>query len=82
MTIEIPESLARDANLDEKSALLELALTLYAQERISGSQLRRMCGLGYFEFFDLALARGLPTCIVSDEHVLQDIENLKKNGGL
>ncbi len=82
MKIEIPDPIAESAGLDEKAALKELALTLYAQERISGSEVRRMCGIGYVEFFDLAVARGLPTCTWTDEEGMREIENLKKLGWL
>lgn len=82
MNITIPDQIAQDAGLDEKSAALEFALALYGQQRISGSQVRAMCGLGYVEFFDLALARGLPTCVWTEEEGQRELENLKKLGWL
>ncbi|MCA1963747.1 MAG: UPF0175 family protein [Prosthecobacter sp.] len=82
MTITIPDTIAQEAGLDEKEALKEFAFALYAQGRITGGQLRQMCGLGYVEFFDSALARGLPTCAWTDEEGAREIENLKKLGWL
>ena len=82
MTITIPYKIAQEAGLDEKAALKEFALALYGQGRITGDQMRRMCGLGYVEFFDLALVRGLPTCVWTEEEGMQEIENLKKLGWL
>jgi predicted HTH domain antitoxin len=82
MTITIPDPIAKMAAIDEKSATLELALSLYSQQRISGSQMRRMCGLGYFDFLRVVEERGLPSCFVSDEQVLQDLETLKNSGVL
>jgi predicted HTH domain antitoxin len=78
MTITIPDAIAKDAGLDEKSAALEFALTLYSQQRISGSQVRRITGLGYFDFLEVVKQRGLPSCYVSDEEVLRDIATLKE----
>lgn len=78
MTITIPDAIAKDAGLDEKSAALEFALTLYSQQRISGSQVRAMCGLGYFEFEKLVLARGLPTGFLSDEDAEVELETIRK----
>lgn len=82
MTITIPDSLAHDAGLDEKTATLELALSLYNQEKISGSQVRRLCGLGYFDFLKVVEARGLPSCVFTDQEGRREIENLKKLGWL
>jgi predicted HTH domain antitoxin len=78
MTIQISDNLAQQAKLDEKSATLELALTLYAQERISASQVRGMCGLGYFEFEKIVSARGLPTCFMSDDEAEQELATIRK----
>jgi predicted HTH domain antitoxin len=82
MTITIPDKIAERAAIDEKSAALELALALYSQQRISGSQVRRMCGLGYFDFLRIVEDRGLPSCYVSDEEVERDLETLRKSGVL
>jgi predicted HTH domain antitoxin len=82
MTIEISDTLAQQARLDERSAKLELALTLYDQERISGSQVRAMCGLGFFEFEKIVKERGLPTCIITDEEGMRELETIRKLGWL
>ena len=82
MTITIPDNIAERAAIDEKLAALELALALYSQQRISGSQVRRMCGLGYFDFLHIVEDRGLPSCYVSDEEVERDLETLRKSGVL
>ena len=78
MTITIPDKLAEMADLDERSATLELAMALYSQEKISGSQVRRICGLAYFEFLKVVKERGLPSCYVSDEEVERDLDTLRK----
>lgn len=78
MTFTIPDQIAQDAGLDEKSAALEFALALYGQQRISGSQVRAMCGLGYFEFEKEVVARGLPTGFLSDEDGEAELETIRK----
>ncbi len=78
MTIQIPDRIVQDAGLDEKSATLELALTLYAQQRVSPGQVRAMCGLGYFEFEQIVKERGLPTCFMTDEEAALELETIRK----
>jgi predicted HTH domain antitoxin len=82
MILEIPDPIAKQAGLDEKAMLQELALTLFAQERLSGSQVRALCGLGFFEFMDLTQQRGLPSTFVSDEEGQRDLDTLKNKGWL
>lgn len=76
MTIELPDPIAEDAGLDKKAALRELAFALYSQERISGGQVRHMCGIGYFEFEEEANARGLPVDVYTEEAFEQDLRTL------
>ena len=78
MTIQIPNRIMQDAGLDEKSAMLELALALYAQQRVSPAQVRAMCGLGYFEFEEVVKGRGLPTGFMSDEEAVRELETIRK----
>ncbi len=78
MTIQIPDRIVQDAGLDEKSVMLELALTLYTQQRLSPGQVRAMCGLGYFEFEQIAQERGLPTCFMTDEEAALELESIRK----
>jgi predicted HTH domain antitoxin len=80
MTITIPDPIAQEAGLDEKEALKEFALALYAQERISPSQVRRMCGINVFEFADWVKERGLPVHTFTVEDFEHDVETLKKLG--
>lgn len=81
MKIEIPDSLATSAGLDERQALLEFALSLYAQERLSGGQARALCNLGYFEFEQIVTQRGLPTGFITDEDGEHELETIRKLAG-
>ena len=80
MTLQIPDTIARQANLDEKLALKELALTLFSQGRLSSSQARRLSGAGFFEFEQWRTERGLPIREFTEEEFMQDIENLRSTG--
>lgn len=80
MNVTIPDPIAEVAGLDEKSALLELAFALYAQDRLSPSQVRAMTGIGFFEFERIALERGLATNTVTEEEFHKDLKTLKKLG--
>jgi predicted HTH domain antitoxin len=80
MTVTIPDPIAEDLGLDEKSALLELAFALYAQDRLSPSQVRTMTGIGFYDFERIALERGLPTNTVTEEEFRKDLVTLKKLG--
>ena len=50
MTIQLPEEILRAAGLTEKDIVLELAVHLYAQRRISFPQAIRISGLSRIEF--------------------------------
>ncbi len=80
MTVAIPDPIAQQAGLDEQSALIELAFALYSQDRLSPSQVRRMCGLGFFEFEKLARERGLPVAILTEAALEEDLRTLKNLG--
>ncbi len=82
MTVAIPDPIARQAGLDERGALIELAFALYSQNRLSPSQVRRMCGLGFFEFEAMAKERGLPVLEFTLEEFEKDMHTLKQLGRL
>lgn len=77
MTLEIPDTLAQQAGLDEKAALKELALSLFAQQRLSASQARRLCGADFFEFEQWRTERGLPVRDFTLEELQDDLQNLR-----
>jgi predicted HTH domain antitoxin len=77
MTFTIPDPIAKDAGLDQKSALKEFALALYAQDRLSAGQVRRICDIGYFEFVDWVTERGLPVHTFTQEQLDEDLATLR-----
>jgi predicted HTH domain antitoxin len=78
MNVTIPDPIAEVAGLDEQSALLELAFALYAQDRLSPSQVRAMAGIGFCEFERIALERGLPVVILTEEALEHDLRTLEE----
>lgn len=82
MTVAIPDPIATQAGLDEKSALKELALSLFAQGRLSGSQARLLAVAGFFEFEEWRLERGLPVREFTKAELEADVETLRSLGRL
>jgi predicted HTH domain antitoxin len=82
MTITIPDKIAEELGFDEKAALKELALSLFAQQRLSGSQARRLCGASFFEFDHWRKERALPIREFTMEELESDLENLRSRGVL
>ncbi|MFN0075393.1 MAG: UPF0175 family protein [Prosthecobacter sp.] len=80
MNIVIPDPIAEQAGLDEKSALKELALTLFAQGRLTAGQARRMAGVHFFEFEQWRTERGLPLREFTVEELESDIKTLRSLG--
>ncbi len=80
MTLEIPDQIVQQAHLDEKAALKELALALFAQQRLSASQARRLSGADFFEFEQWRSERGLPIREFTMEELADDLETLRAQG--
>lgn len=58
--IEIPEDVLDSARMTPAQLKQELALTLYAQRRLSAGKARELAGLSLWEFRQLSAARGIP----------------------
>jgi predicted HTH domain antitoxin len=80
MTLEIPDPIAKQAGFDEKAMLQELAFTLFAQERLSASEARRLSVLGFFEFESIRTQRGLPIREFTMEELNSDLSTLRSIG--
>lgn len=78
MTITIPDPVAKRACLQEDEAVREVALAMYEQGRLSGSEVRALCHLTYFEFESLVTARGLPSCVVPDAELEYELQSLRQ----
>ena len=57
MKIEINDEIARKCQLDEKEALVLLAIALYKSKGIHGSLAGKIIGLSEFEFHNLLAGR-------------------------
>lgn len=79
MTITIPDPVAKRAQLQEDEAVRELALILYEQSRLSGSEVRALCHMSYFEFERCVSQRGLPSCIMPDEELEHELQSLRQS---
>lgn len=58
--IEISEDILDSARLTPAEAKRELALALYAQQRLSAGKARSLAGLSLWEFRQLSASRGIP----------------------
>lgn len=56
----IEDSVLQAANMSEQELKVELAVMLYAQNRLSFGQARKLAGMGYFEFEKLLFDRNIP----------------------
>ncbi len=56
----IEDSVLEAANMSEQELKVELAVMLYAQNRLSFGQARKLAGMGYFEFEKLLFDRNIP----------------------
>ena len=58
MKIEISDEIAKKCQLDEKEALILLAIALYKSKGIHGSLAGKIVGLTEFEFHNLLAEKG------------------------
>lgn len=75
VTLDIPQDVLESAQLSTDELKIELALTLYAQHRLSVGKARELAELSLWQFRQLAAARGISPHV--DETTLaEDIETL------
>lgn len=60
MKLEIPDTIAQAAGLDEKEMLTLLALALYSQKKLSPGHAGALLGLSRLEFYDLMAEFNIP----------------------
>jgi len=76
MPVVIEDSLLRAAHLDESEFKREIALALYAQERLTLAQASRFANMPYMDFQGLLADRDI--CIHYDSDDLRsDVETLR-----
>jgi predicted HTH domain antitoxin len=81
MSLDIPDDLLHAARLTEQEALKELAVALFAQERLTLAQAARLAGLDRLTFQHLLAARRIPVHYDVAEFEA-DLETLRSLGRL
>lgn len=81
LTITLPRDVLESARLSVQEAKQELAVSLYAQERLSAGKAREFAGMSLWTFRQLLAARGVvPHFSVSD--LEEDLATLRALGRL
>ena len=75
----IPDSFLQSARITEKEVLQELAIVLFAKERLTSGQACRLAQMNRFDFQHLLASRNITIHYDKDE-LLEDIETLKDLG--
>ena len=60
MIVEIPDRIINRAELSGKEVLLEVAVALFREEKLTLGQASKLCGLHQFEFQKSLAARNIP----------------------
>lgn len=76
MTIHLPEEILKSAGLTEKDIVIELAVHLYGERKISFPQAVRISGLGRLEFESELHRRKISLYTVED--LRSDVADLKE----
>ena len=80
-SIDIPRDVFDSARLTRAELKLELALALYAQQRLSIGKARELAGMSLWAFRQQLAARQIPTHL-DIEDVQEDINTLTQLGRL
>ena len=80
MTLNIPDEILRRSGLTEKDCLVELAVHLYAERRLSQAEALQLCGLSRASFEEELARHDISLYTVSD--LRADVETLKELGRL
>ncbi|AIE72913.1 hypothetical protein D082_03840 [Synechocystis sp. PCC 6714] len=81
ITLNLPDSLGQTINFDQNDWLREIAIALFAQERISLSRASKISSMEVMEFQKLLSEREI--CVHYDvDEFEQDIEQLQNRGWL
>ncbi|MEI9815002.1 MAG: UPF0175 family protein [Acidobacteriota bacterium] len=76
MNITLPDDVLRSAHVAESDVQVELALTLFAQERLTLGQAAILAGMGQLEFQRLLAERKIPIHYGIEEWQ-EDLETLR-----
>ncbi len=67
MPVTIPDEILETAQLKPEEILRELAVLLYAQERLSLAQAARLAQMGRVQFYHLLASRDIPLKFGSED---------------
>ena len=76
---EIPQDILDSARLNVDGVKLELAIALYAQQRLSVGKARELAGLSLWEFRQILASRKIPPHYDSED-LVEDLTNLRALG--
>ena len=76
--LEIPDDILDSARLTVPELKIELAITLYAQGRLSIGKARELAGLSLWQFRQLLASRQIPPHYGPDD-LLEDVQALDNN---
>ncbi|MCB0531338.1 MAG: UPF0175 family protein [Saprospiraceae bacterium] len=75
MLLTIPDEILSSLDMNEQELLLELAVALYAAEKISFGKARRLAGLDWYRFREVLAERNIPAHY-DVEQFEEDLTNL------
>jgi predicted HTH domain antitoxin len=81
MNVAVPDDLVRSAGLTETGLVVEMALLLYGQERLTIEQAARFARMDRMEFLNLLASRDIPLTLDVDD-LEEDIATLRRLGRL
>jgi len=81
MAVTIDDAILKAAHLDEQELKREIAVALFAQDRLTLAQASPFAGIPYMDFQALLADREI--CVHYDvDNLLEDVETLKRLGHL
>jgi predicted HTH domain antitoxin len=76
MTLTIPDDWFTSISISEQDLLLELAVNLYATQKISFGKARQLAGLDWYRFRTILSERGI-SAHYGVEQLEEDLKNLE-----
>ncbi len=81
MNLEVPQDVLESARLSADELKTELAIALYAQQRLSIGKARELAGMSLWEFRQLLASRRIPPHY-DESDLAEDVKTLQALGRL
>ncbi len=81
MNLEVPQDVLESARLSAAELKTELAIALYAQQRLSIGKARELAGMSLWEFRQLLASRRVPPHY-DESDLAEDVKTLQELGRL